>query len=135
MTYTMENEKIRFSTVDEYIALQAEATQLFLEELRQTIRDAAPDAEELISYQMPAYRFHGQFVWFAAYKNHYGLYVLKKVVAAFAEKLKPYKSGAATIQFTYDAPFPKELVREIIEYAVKVNQDAAVLKKAAKSKE
>ncbi|CAN5558905.1 DUF1801 domain-containing protein [soil metagenome] len=125
------DEKISFSTVDEYMAIQSPPLRATLEQLRKTIQKAAPDAEELISYQMPAFRFHGRFLWYAVNKNHIGLYVLPKVLNAFKEQLTGYKRTKSAIHFPIAEPIPEELVTGIVKYGVKINLENALLKKAA----
>lgn len=120
----MEKEKkLRFTTIDDYIALQPERIQPTLELLRQTIRDAAPEAEELISYSMPAFKFKGMVTWFHTYKKHYAIYVRPHVLEPFREKLSDYKTSQSAVQFPINTVFPVELVSEIIRYAVKCNTE------------
>ena len=99
----------KFSTIDEYLALQTKEVRAILQQLRQTIQKAAPDAEEVISYSMPAFKFHGMLVWFAAWKNHYGIYV-PSVLAIFKDKLAAYETTKATVRFPYDKPDRKSVV-------------------------
>ena len=127
-------QNVEFTTIDEYIALQPEQIRVRLKQLRQIIKKAAPEAEEVISYQMPAYKFHGMLVWFAAFKNHFSMYPFPKVLHEFKEKLGPYLSGKATVKFPLDEPLPDKLITEIVQYRVKENPDKKVLKEMAKSK-
>ena len=106
--------------------MQPEFIQETLEHLRQTIRDAAPEAEELISYSMPAFKLNGMLCWFHTYKNHYAIYVRPHVMEPFLERLKPYITAKSAIQFPIKASFPVELITEIVEYAVKCNADASL---------
>ena len=94
-------------------------------ELRRTIRAAAPEATELISYLMPAFKTHGQFlVSYAAFKNHYSLFPASDaVIEAGGEQLKPYLAGKGTIQFPADKPIPVALVKKIIK--VRLAENAA----------
>ena len=126
--------KIPFSNIEEYIALQPVERRATLEKLRQVIRKAAPGAEEVISYQMPAFRFHGMLVFFAGAKNHYGLYPTRSGVDNFRDKLKAYKILPGTIQFPYDKPVPVKLVTEIVKFRVKENLEKELRKKAGKKK-
>jgi uncharacterized protein YdhG (YjbR/CyaY superfamily) len=126
-------EKIKFTTINEYIEVQPEHKQAALKELRQTIKLAAPEAEEVISYGMPAFKFHGMLAYFAAHTNHYGLYV-PKILHLFEAKLSAYNHAKATVQFPYDKPFPAELVAEIIKCAAANNMEKAELKKEMKRK-
>ena len=123
----------KFSTIDEYLALQTKEVRAILQQLRQTIQKAAPDAEEVISYSMPAFKFHGMLVWFAAWKNHYGIYV-PSVLAVFKDKLSDYETTKATVRFPYDKPMPKQLITEIMQYASQENLRKKMLKDQAKPK-
>ncbi len=96
MNTTMEPAK----NIDEYFALQPPKTRVALEKLRQIILSIAPDAEEVISYAMPAFKYHGMLVGFAAWKNHVGFYPWNsRTVEAFKEELKTYSTSKSAIQF------------------------------------
>ena len=127
-------QKKQFTTVDGYLALQPEKVRAMLEKLRQVIKKAAPGAEEVISYQMPAFKFHGMLVWYAAFKNQYGLYPLPKTLEVFKDKLAPYELSKGTVRFPFNKPVPVKLVTEIIKYRVKENTEKALLKSAAAAK-
>jgi uncharacterized protein YdhG (YjbR/CyaY superfamily) len=105
------------TTVDEYLAALPEEPRAALEELRATIKATAPEATELISYEMPAFKAQGRFlVSYAAYKRHSSLYPASgAVMEALGEELKPYFSGKGTLRFRADQPLPSQLVRKIIE--------------------
>ncbi len=93
-----------------------------LEKLRQTIRAAAPEAEEVISYKMPAFRYRGRLVYFAAFKDHYSLFpASSSLLPKMKDELKPYKTSVGTLQFAYDQPLPVALVRKIVKARVKEN--------------
>lgn len=124
--------KIECKNIDEYMALQPEQKRAFLNLLRQTIKKAAPEATESISYRMPLFKFHGILAYFAAFENHYGLYVLPEVLQVFKDKFKGYKLAKATIQFPINEPLPEKLVTELIKYAVQVNLERKFVKEAAK---
>lgn len=113
--------------VDDYIAGFPKETQLLLQKLRAAIKIGAPDAEEMISYQMPAYKFHGMLVYFGGYKNHIGFYPTGSGIDIFKEEIKDFKFSKGTIQFPLDKPLPLELVTKIVVF--RVMQD---LEKAAK---
>jgi uncharacterized protein YdhG (YjbR/CyaY superfamily) len=123
-----------YKTIDEYIAKQTPIAQSFLHQLRQIIKKTAPEAEETISYQMPAYKFHGLLLWFAAAKNHYAIYPKAEVIEAFKDKLKPYGLSKGTIRFSFDKPLPEKLITEIIEYRVKENLEKELAQKSARKK-
>jgi uncharacterized protein YdhG (YjbR/CyaY superfamily) len=110
-----------FKTIDEYIAISPENVQIILQELRQAVREAAPEAEEVISYQMPAFKQNGILVWFAAFKNHIGFFPKTTAIQTFKEKLAKYKISKGTVRFPLDEPIPFELVKEIVRFRVKEN--------------
>lgn len=121
------------TTISQYIANQPKELQKGLKELRAIIKKAAPEAEEVISYGMPAYKLHGMLVWFAAAKKHYGFYPNGGgPIKAFAERLKDYETSAGTIRFPLDKPLPKKLISDIVKYRVKENLQRELLKKASK---
>jgi len=111
----------QFKTIDEYIALQPERNILPLEKIRETIREAAPDAEETISYQMPAFKYFGILVYFAGFKNHIGLYALPSGTESFQKELAGYKMGKGSIQFPLDKPIPYDLIRKIVLFRIEEN--------------
>ena len=110
-----------YETVDEYFADFPKDVQVKLSEMRRAIREAAPDAEETISYQMPAYRLNGVLVWYAAFKDHIGFFPRETAIAEFKQKLAGYKISKGTIQFPIEKPIPIDLVKEIVEFRVKEN--------------
>jgi uncharacterized protein YdhG (YjbR/CyaY superfamily) len=117
----MNKSRKHFETIDEYIAMFPRDVQAILEELRQTIRDSAPDAEEVISYQMPAFRLNGILVFFAAFKSHIGFYPTSSGVSAFRKELYSYEVSKGTIRFPIDEPLPFDLIKKIVRYRVKEN--------------
>lgn len=123
----MENSP---ASIDAYIDALPDKQRLALTHLRQIIKAAAPEAEEIISYKMPAYKYHGQLCYFAAYDNHYSLYAVHK--EGFMDELKGYKVSKGTIQFPYDKPLPDDLVSRLIAFRVAENEVAFALKKAKK---
>ena len=92
-----------------------------LHQLRELIIKTAPKAEESISYGMPTFKLNGPLVYFAAFKNHIGLYALPSGNVAFQEELKKYKTGRGSIQFPNDAPLPVELIEKIVRFRVREN--------------
>ncbi len=108
-------------TIDDYIARFPPNVRQALEQMRATIRQAAPGAEEAISYGMPAFRLHGTLVYFAAHKRHLGFYPTPSAIEAFREELSPYKGAKGSVQFPFDRPLPLELVRRIVEFRVREN--------------
>jgi uncharacterized protein YdhG (YjbR/CyaY superfamily) len=113
------------SSVDAYMAALPDAPRIALEKLRKTIRAAAPNATETISYQMPTFKLNGRFlVSYAAYKNHCSLFPAStRVLEACGEELKPHFSGKGTIRFTTDRPLPPALVRKIVKTRVQENAE------------
>ena len=99
--------------IDTYLSLQPENVQSKLEKLRQIIKAAAPDAEEVISYGMPAFRLNGMLVYFAGFKNHYSFFPGNaSLIANMEEELKGYKTSKGTIQFELDKPLPVALIKK-----------------------
>jgi uncharacterized protein YdhG (YjbR/CyaY superfamily) len=124
----------QFSNVDEYLAALPEKLRETLEKLRQTIKNAAPEAEEVISYQMPAFKFHGMLVYFAAFSNHYSLFVNPAVLQVFKGELKAYSLSKSAIRFSLDTPVQVELVTKIVQFGIIENLKKAELKTKRKNK-
>lgn len=120
------------TTIDEYIVGCPKDVQEKLQELRATIRKAAPDAEETLSYQMPTFKLNGNLVYFAAFKNHIGFYPIPTGIEAFKTELSVYKQGKGSVQFPLDKPLPLKLVTRIVKFRVKEN--AAQARAKAKTK-
>jgi uncharacterized protein YdhG (YjbR/CyaY superfamily) len=125
------NEKIVYKDVDDYIAHQPELVRPYLEKMRGIIRKAAPEAEEGISYGMPAYKQHGILVYFAGFKNHYSLFALPKTNVQFKDQLREYKTSKGTIQFPFDKPVPVKLITEIVKLRVAENLEKWYIKNAS----
>jgi len=123
-----------FTTIDEYIANAAEEDRETLRELRRVISEAAPEATEKISYQMPTFFLHGNLVHFAAFKGHFGFYPAPTGIKAFQEDLSKYKGSKGAIQFPKDKPLPYELIIRIVKFRVEENVRANEAKKAKKGK-
>ena len=112
--------KTSWKSVDDYLAAQPAASQVVLETVRRAIRKALPAAEEVISYQIPAYRQDGIVLYFAGWKAHYSLYpVSEALVAAFATQLAPYEVGKGTIRFPMTARVPVGLIGRIARFRAK----------------
>ena len=123
-----------FESVDAYIAGQPQNLQTKLEALRETIKKAAPNAAESISYGMPAYKYLGRpLVYFAAYKTHIGFYALPKAVALFKEQLSDYSISKGTIRFPLDKPLPLQLIKTLVKYRVEENKALSEKKTSAKT--
>jgi uncharacterized protein YdhG (YjbR/CyaY superfamily) len=119
--YAEEESKSAYKTIDEYIQLFPAEFQEIMKKLRQVIKEAVPQAQEKISWQMPTFTLHGNLVHFAANKKHIGLYPGESGVAAFKDKITEYKSSKGAIQFPIDKPMPYELVAEIAKYRAAEN--------------
>jgi len=124
----MQNDNKFPKDIDEYIADFPEDVQAILKKLRSTIRAAAPQAEETISYQMPTFTLEGNLVHFAAYKKHIGFYPAPSGIEKFRNELSAYKGAKGSVQFPLDQPIPYELVSEIVKYRVKENLEKAAAK-------
>ena len=121
--------KAKFTTMDAYIASFPKEVRGILEEIRQTIRKAAPGADEAISYQIPTFKLNGSnLVHFAAWKDHIGFYATPSGNVAFKRELSKYKVAKGSIKFPLDEPIPYDLVAKIAKYRVKETQ----VKKKAK---
>nr|WP_236860355.1 DUF1801 domain-containing protein [Candidatus Formimonas warabiya] len=112
-------EKPVFTTIDEYIALFPADVRDILQQVRTTIRNAAPEAKEKISWQMPTFWQNENLVHFAAAKNHIGLYPGASGVRAFADRLTGYKTSKGAIQFPLSEPIPYDLIAEITRFRVR----------------
>jgi uncharacterized protein YdhG (YjbR/CyaY superfamily) len=117
----MDAGKGQFKTMDEYIKTFPEQVQIILEKMRQTIRKAAPEAEEAISYQIPTFKLNGNLVHFAAFKNHVSFFPTARGVEAFKKELSRFKGSRGTVQFPLDRPIPYDLVRKITVFRRKEN--------------
>ncbi|HUE82089.1 MAG TPA: DUF1801 domain-containing protein [Pyrinomonadaceae bacterium] len=108
--------------IDEYIAGFPTDVQKILEKVRTTIKKAAPDAEEMISYQIPTFNLKGRYlIYFAAYKKHIGLYPAPRGVEKFKKELSLYEGGKGTVRFPLDKPIPFGLIRRIVQFRIKEN--------------
>jgi uncharacterized protein YdhG (YjbR/CyaY superfamily) len=108
-------------TIDDYIAGFPGDVQEILQQIRLTIRQAAPDAEEKISYQMPAFTLKGNLVYFGAFKNHIGFYPIPSGIEEFKEELSVYEQGKGSVQFPLDKPIPYDLISRIVKFRVREN--------------
>lgn len=119
------------ATIDAYIAGFPEAVQAILCQVRETIRKAAPEAEEGIAYGMPAYKLNGPLVYFAAFKNHIGFYATPTGHEAFQQELSQYKQGKGSVQFPLDGPMPLDLITRMVTFRVAENEAKAGKKKSS----
>jgi uncharacterized protein YdhG (YjbR/CyaY superfamily) len=115
--------------VDEYLAMFPASVQKTLEQLRKTIKAAAPKADEVISYQMPAFKYLGMLVYFAGYKNHIGFYPVSSAIKAFEKELSKYETSKGTVKFPIDKSLPLGLISKMVKFRVKENEMKQKLKK------
>lgn len=115
--------------IEEYIAGFPQSTQKTLEQIRVTIRKVAPQAVEVISYGMPAFKLKGILVWFAAYSKHIGFYPKSSAIEVFNKEISAYKSAKGSIQFPLNKPMPLELISEIVKFRIAENMQEAESKK------
>jgi uncharacterized protein YdhG (YjbR/CyaY superfamily) len=120
--------KTDFTSVTEYIASRPKEARSVLRKLRATIRKAVPRADEVISYQIPAYKLNGRAVlYFAGWKKHYSIYpATKRLIAAFKDELAPYEvNNKGTVRFPLSAPVPVKLIAALAKFRAKeVTQDS-----------
>lgn len=112
----------KFRTVEEYLAALEPQKRKLMKALRKTIREAAPQAEETISYNMPAFRLNGGLVYYAAYRKHIGMYpITSGLEKAFGMELEKYRDARATIRLPLDEPLPLKLIAGMVKVRVKEN--------------
>ena len=104
--------------IDNYIKTFPVDVQLKLEEIRTIIKQAAPDASEIISYKMPAYKQHEILVYFAGYKSHIGFYPTANGIATFIDEIKKYKYAKGSVQFPLNKELPKDLITKIVKFRI-----------------
>lgn len=117
----MKGGESDIASVDDYIAAQPERVRDLLTRLRATIRRAAPNATEKLSYRVPTFFLYGNLVHFAAFRNHIGFYPTPSAIEAFARELRPYRHAKGSIQFPLDEPLPLDLVERMVEFRVRDN--------------
>ena len=125
----MKTDRTAPKTIDEYIAGYPPEIQKILKKIRATIRKAAPEAQETISYQMPTFTLNGNLVHFAAFKKHIGFYPVPTGIEAFKKELSVYQGGKGSVQFLLDEPIPYGLISRIVKFRVKENLAKAKRKK------
>jgi len=118
-------EKQKIDSIDDYILNCQLDVQEKLQNLRKVIKEAAPEALEKISWQMPTFVLNGNLVFFAAFKKHIGFYPLPSAIEAFKYELSEYKSSKGSVQFPLDKPIPYELISEIVKFRVAENMEQA----------
>ena len=128
----MTTEGAAPKTIDEYIAGFPSDVQAILQEVRATIREAAPDAEETISYQIPTFRLKGNLVHFGAFKTHIGFYPTPSGMEEFQDELSAYEGSKGTVRFPLDRQIPFDLISRIVEFRVGENLARAEAKEKRK---
>jgi uncharacterized protein YdhG (YjbR/CyaY superfamily) len=125
----MKAASIKFKTVDEYISTFPAGTKKILQQVRTTIKAAAPQAEDVISYNMPASKLNGILVYYAAYEKHIGFYPTASGIKVFEDQLGDYKFSKGAIQFPIDKPMPVDLITKIVKFRVKETWEKEKAKK------
>ena len=114
--------------IDEYISGFPKETQKILQQFRATVKKAAPQADETISYAMPAFKLNGILVWFAAHSTHIGFYPRVSAIEAFKEELSVYKGAKGSVQFPLANPLPLGLITKIVKFRIAENLQRAKTK-------
>ncbi len=129
----MEPTSKKFKSVDEYLSALPKEVKALMQIIRKTIKEAAPQAEELISYNMPSFNLEGRLVYYAAHTKHIGIYPMASGIEAFKKELSIYKGAKGSVQFPFEKPLPLKLITKIIKFRVEENLNKAKLKKYKKS--
>jgi len=124
----METPKMQPKNIDEYLLGFPSDVQEILEKIRATIREAAPDAQETINYQIPTFTLKGNLVHFAGFKKHISFYPTPSGIEKFKQELSGYESAKGTVQFPLDKPIPYDLISQIVRFRVKENLERAAAK-------
>ncbi len=114
--------------IDAYISAFPTATQQLLQQIRMAIKEAAPQATEVISYGMPAFKQNNVLVYFAGYKNHIGFYPTGSGIEHFKEEISGYKNSKGAVQFPIDWPLPLQLIKEIVQFRVQDDLERKMVK-------
>lgn len=118
----MKSKKVTFNSIDEYISTFPEDVQKILQELRKTIKAAAPDAGETISYGIPTFTLNGKYlIYFGGWKNHISIYPIPTGTEAFNKQVSKYVEGKGTLKFPIDKPLPMKLITKIVKLRVAEN--------------
>ena len=120
------------NNIDEYIAGFPAEIQIILQQVRATIKEAAPEAEEAIKYAMPTFTLNGNLVHFAVFKHHIGFYPAPSGIESFKKELALYKGAKGSVQFPIDKPMPLSLIAKIVKFRVTENSKKAANKKGLK---
>ena len=125
----MRDDQPAAKNIDDYIAGFPLDVQKILQKVRATIKRAAPQADETISYQMPTFKLEGNLVHFAAFKNHIGLYPTPSGTERFRKELFSYETGKGSIRFPLDKPIPHDLIAKIVKFRVRENLEKAAARR------
>ena len=129
MATSSKMKTAQVKNVDEYLKTFPPLVSILLEKVRKTIITSAPGAAEVISYNMPAYKFHGILVYFAAWKNHIGFYPFSSAIKAFKKELSVYEGAKGSVQFPFDKAIPLGLISKIVKFRVMENEAKFFAKK------
>lgn len=127
---SMPNESRAPTTIDQYIRAAPDRVRPILERIRRTVRDAVPEATEVVSYRMPAFKLHGILIYFAAFKNHIGVFPPVRGDPKLVKAAAPYAGEKGNLRFPLDKPIPYDLIRRIVVHRAKQN----LAKRTAKAK-
>jgi uncharacterized protein YdhG (YjbR/CyaY superfamily) len=111
-----------YRSVGDYINQAPASTQALARQIRRIIKEAAPEAEEKISYQMPYYSYYGRLIYFGAYKDYVGLYIMSGAAKALVREVKDYQTTPSTLRFPADQPLPIALIKKIVKTQAKFNE-------------
>jgi len=128
----MNREQPEFKNIDEYISLQPENNRELLQQLRALIHKAAPGLEEVISYQMPAFKQNSVLVYFAGYKGHIGFYPTASGIIAFKDEFRSYKWSKGAVQFPVGEPLPAKLITRMVKFRAREDKEKAMLRSKKK---
>jgi uncharacterized protein YdhG (YjbR/CyaY superfamily) len=117
----MKSTTTTYATIDEYLASYPKEIRGILEKIRSTIKKAAPQAEELISYGIPAFKQKGVLVYFAAFKNHFSLFPTMSATSKFKKELAKYECSKGTVRFPLGTEIPYSLITKIVKFRVREN--------------
>ena len=126
VTSSKERKNLVDAEVDAYIVAAPIEARPKLRQLRKLIRSTVPEASEVISYKMPCYRYHGPLVWFAAFKNHVGIFIRPPIIQEHKRELKGYVTTKSAVHFPMNKPLPTALIRKLVK--TRAGKDRALAK-------
>ncbi len=127
-------DKKRFKSHEEYVDSLPNNKRVLVKQLRSAIKQATPDATEVISYNMPAYKYHGMLMYLCAHTEHIGFYPFSSAIRTFRDKLKKYETSKGTVKFPLGKPIPVSLVKNIVRFRVQENLEKESLKAKKKKR-